>query len=429
MTRGLRWLMGVALTAVACTSASGTDLPAPAVSATPPPATASTATTTLTAAPTTTSPPSTAATTSPPATTATTSPPATTATTTTAAPQQAPWYLAWSSGTLRADFAPRLESISGVELVSIVDVGIAHLVGSRSGGTVVDSPPSGFVIPLEAMRIDIDSYLGFVPADVAAELRALGTDDVVLGAASAVFRGLGVGDTMTFEGGIDVTVGAVVADEHVGAAEVLVTSEGPGIIATPVPRYGLVQYRGDPAGLDRDIAAEFGYPVRVAAEGATPIFRHADAVLPQITIKEKFGEFAYRLDTGTRFEPDPIWVAAHIAVVDLPLLGRTRCHRAAAELVTDAMQRLIELGLQDAVDRSQFKGCWNPRFIADRRGISRHAWGAALDINFFNAPGAPGGPDDPRLVEVLASVGFTNGRSWLVPDPGHFEWYGDDPPL
>ncbi len=67
-------------------------------------------------------------------------------------------------------------------------------------------------------------------------------------------------------------------------------------------------------------------------------------------------------------------------------------------------------------------GCWNPRLIRADDGISRHAWGAALDLNVNANPTGLASAQDPRLVEVMQRWGFTSGAHWLVPDPSHFEY-------
>jgi hypothetical protein len=71
-----------------------------------------------------------------------------------------------------------------------------------------------------------------------------------------------------------------------------------------------------------------------------------------------------------------------------------------------------------------FHGCFNPRFIAGTHTLSRHAWGAAVDINYSSNPTGSANTQDGRLIEVMMRWGFTWGGNWLVPDPAHFEWAG-----
>ncbi len=194
------------------------------------------------------------------------------------------------------------------------------------------------------------------------------------------------------------------------------------------PRYALVAGDVTNTALRAGLASGLGEdsPFQVLAEGETPILRHADAVRPQSWIKLRFGEFAYRDGEGRRIEIDPAWVEDNIVEVVVPLLGRFKCHRDFAALLDDVMRSLVELGATDVVDGDAFYGCWNPRWISDRRGLSRHAWGAAVDINLGNVTdGGPGSPVNPLLLEAMDEAGTTSGHTWVEPDPGHFEWYRD----
>ena len=147
-------------------------------------------------------------------------------------------------------------------------------------------------------------------------------------------------------------------------------------------------------------------------------------VRSQVFIKEHFGEFAYRLTGGGRFTIDPGWVAANIVDVDIPLLGQTKCHRKMAGILTDVMQDLVDNGLSDVIDRSAYAGCWNARYIAGSYRLSRHAFGAAADINIFNpTDGGPGSPVHPELLERIYAAGLTSGHVWRNADPGHFEFF------
>lgn len=84
------------------------------------------------------------------------------------------------------------------------------------------------------------------------------------------------------------------------------------------------------------------------------------------------------------------------------------------------MEELVERNLGSLIQQSQ--GCFYPRVIAGGRGISRHGWGAAVDINIGSNPEGLESIQDPRLIEVMERWGFTSGHEWLIPDPGHFEY-------
>jgi hypothetical protein len=162
--------------------------------------------------------------------------------------------------------------------------------------------------------------------------------------------------------------------------------------------------------------------VRLRGPGETPFFRAGDAVLPQAMVKERFGEFAWRKGPADSFVQDPAWQAAHLATARVPVLGRVRCNRALVPALAGAMGELRQRGLARLVDPGAYAGCWNPRLTRGGSGVSRHAWGAAVDLNVAGNPTGLASAQDPRLVEVMERWGFTWGGRWLVPDPAHFEW-------
>jgi hypothetical protein len=165
-----------------------------------------------------------------------------------------------------------------------------------------------------------------------------------------------------------------------------------------------------------------GLPVRLRGPGETPFFRAGDAVLPQAMIKERFGEFAWRPAGGGDFVQDPAWQAANLATRRVPILGPVRCNRVLLPALAGAMRELEQHNLAGLVDPAAFAGCWNSRLARGGDGASRHAWGAAVDLNIAGNPTGLDSAQDPRLVEVMERWGFTWGGRWLVPDPAHFEY-------
>ena len=101
-----------------------------------------------------------------------------------------------------------------------------------------------------------------------------------------------------------------------------------------------------------------------------------------------------------------------------------RCHTVLVPALQGAMQEVINSGLAFLISREAFQGCDNPRLIAEGRGFSRHAWGAAVDINYSDDSTIRANGADPRLVAIMERWGFTSGHLWHNPDPGHFEYVG-----
>ena len=335
--------------------------------------------------------------------------------------------LVWTPGRLPRGLAGRVGAARGVRAVTVVRGGLLGLAGSvDADGRPVDRPGPGATVPLEAIGFDPATYPDLLPASARAAFARLRPGEVLLGATSARLRRLGPGGRLRLGGsrGRWLTVAGVVDDTLVGAAEVAVTTAGARAAGITRDRYLLLAYRGGrdavAAAVRRLLPARL--PVRLRGPGETPFFRAGDAVLPQAMVKERFGEFAWRKGVGDAYTQDPAWVAANLATARVPILGRVRCNRALLGALAGAMGELRQRDLARLVDPDAYAGCWNPRLTRGGGGVSRHAWGAAVDLNVAGNPTGLASAQDPRLVEVMERWGFTWGGRWLVPDPAHFEW-------
>ena len=334
--------------------------------------------------------------------------------------------MAWTPGGLPAGFAEAVASLEPVVATTVVLGNTVDLVASRDpAGMPVDVPAAGMAIPLDAIAVDPATYPDFVPEADGQRFRGLFPGEALLGTTSAWLRGLSVGSQIDLAGGATVTVAGVVDDTLVGAAELVVSTLGADSLGIATPRYLLIQAEGERAPLEatiRSLADAAGEPVRVRAPGETPFLRSSDAVLPQALIKEVFGEFAYVPPPASAdvFEQEPAWATEHLVLADVALLGPIRCHEALLPALQGAMAELAERNLGHLVER--FDGCVNPRLIAPGGSISRHAWGAAVDLNFSSNLRGQASIQDDRLVAVMERWGFVSGDDWLVPDPGHFEY-------
>lgn len=324
------------------------------------------------------------------------------------------------------DFESRAAPIEGVESIALRLTETLHIVQTHdAAGSVVDQPPAGFVIPIQGAAVVASSYESFADAPVVQLLEELAADQVLLSESSARLRRIGAGGRITFADGRQVTVLAVVPDTAFGAEEIVTTN--PDLVGGPGSelRFALVSFAGTADDLHQalTLALPDGSGIGVHTRGR--LHDQTTAVRSQVWIKQTFGEFSYKPTGDGRFTIDPAWVAANIVTVEIPLLGTTRCHRIYADLLIGVMEALIASGDADAIDRSAFHGCWNARYVANSRRLSRHAWGAAADINFFNSlDGGPGSPVSRALLEQMAMAGITSGHDWSIPDPGHFEYYG-----
>jgi D-alanyl-D-alanine carboxypeptidase len=347
-----------------------------------------------------------------------------------AAPAADRVLLVWTPGGLPAGLAGKVRRVGGVGAVTTVKGGSVGLTRSVDGdGRPVDRPRGGTSIPLEAIGFDPATYPALLPASARAGFRRLLPDQALLGATSARLRKLGPGGRLRLDNGRWLTVAGVVDDTLVGAAEVAVTLAGARATGVSRDRYLLLAYRGRRAAVTAGIRRTLprGLRVRLRGPGETPFFRAGDAVLPQAMVKERFGEFAWRPGPGDSYVQDPAWQAANLASARVPILGRVRCNRVLIPALAGAMGELRQRNLAHLVDPKSYGGCWNPRLTRSRTGVSRHAWGAAVDLNVADNPTGLIPTQDPRRVEIMERWGFTWGGRWLIPDSAHFEWLHSRP--
>lgn len=330
-------------------------------------------------------------------------------------------YLVWTPGGLPADLAAGIGDMAGVSAVSVVKSDLVDLTASRDAlGAVIDQPAPGLVIPVEVASID-SNLAELVPVEWHDTIANVAEDGLLLTESSASVRQLGAGGTLVLKGS-DLRVEAVVPDVVLGAAEIVVTNATGESLGVTTPRYLLVAFTGDRADFERQVRALLPsvQAVRIRAPGETPFLRQGDAVLPQVMVKDTFGEFAIREVGGGEFEIDRDWTAANLTTEEVPLIGAATCHVGVMSALRSAMSELEQANLGFLVET--FHGCWNPRFIGGTRSISRHAWGVAVDINYQANVTGQTTTQDARLVETMERWGFTWGGNWLVPDAAHFEW-------
>jgi D-alanyl-D-alanine carboxypeptidase len=339
-------------------------------------------------------------------------------------------FLAWSPGGMPARFAHAVAEMPRIRRAVVVASDNTWLTKSYSAaGEVVDDPPPTFSIPLEVAAVDPRAYAPFLPPADRSVTVALAQGKGVLGESSARLRGLGPGAVLRF-GGERVEIAAILADELVGAHELLVSRDVGRRIGVTRDRYALLVPTGEPTARQVTVAVRGVLPtgtlVRVRAPGDTPYFRHGDAVLPPVKIKELFGEFAAKRRAGWPagyLTADPEWVRTNIDTQRVPLLGTVTCNTALFPQIRGAIRELIRRGLEHTI--TSYSGCWAPRHILGdpSSGLSHHAWGIAIDVNVPQNPYGAEPNQDPRLVEVFEEWGFIWGGRFIVPDGMHFEYH------
>lgn len=338
-----------------------------------------------------------------------------------------PTLLAWSPGGLPPGYPAAARRLDLVRSTVTVRSGVAWMSAWRDQEGPIRTPPKGLSIPMEVAAADLRDYLAFVPPAERAEFAALSEGGAIMGRTGAKLRGVGSGGSLRF-GSISLTVRGVVDDELIGAHEVFVSNRTGESLGISVPRYLLVVPRegASPPVVEAALRRVLpkGTRLRVRAPGETPVFRHGDAVLPPVRLKELFGEFAASPNSNGTLNADPAWVRKNIRRVRLPILGTTSCHRLLLPQLRAALHELARRGLGDLLDPGDFGGCFFPRYanLNTRSGISHHSWGVAFDVNVSQNPLGGEPRLDRRVVDVFERWGFTWGGRWLLSDPMHFEF-------
>lgn len=333
--------------------------------------------------------------------------------------------VAWTAGGLPDGFGAAVAELEGVVAASVVRGDVLDLAASWDrDGTQVDGPPAGMVIPLDALAVDPRKHAAVSPAHEQAALAGLEPGEALLGESAARLRGLGEGATLELASGERVRVAAVVSDDAVAHAEIVLPAPTP---AVPTERYVRILHEGDREAVEAAITSVAGgEAVAVRGPGEQAVLRSGGSLPSQVALKERFGEFVFRRGAGRAITQDDGWVDEHIRITRVPIIGEVACHRAVLPALEGAMAELSAAGLAALVDPGDYAGCYSPRLIRPGEGLSRHAWGIAVDLNATTNAFGERPTIDPRVVDTMARWGFTWGGTWLAPDGMHFEYV--DPP-
>jgi len=305
--------------------------------------------------------------------------------------------------------------------------GTVRLVSVERGDDIVQAAPSGYFYPMSTAAVDARRSAPLLGAEATAVLESGG---LVFGATSARLRGASVGDRVNLVGWDGRTyqfaVGAVVADEVIGWAELALDAEAAAGIGFDRPAFVAIWDHGPEDELLLAMWSQLPDALLAIDTHFDP--EDPDAVLPTVLVKEQFGEFAYRPASGDRIILEAEWRRANIVDVNLPHLGPFRCHKEIVPLLEGALEEIEAEGLAWMIDYWDFQisgGCYNPRLIrgGDKGGaVSRHTWGIAIDINPSDNPYGGRVGMDERIGEIFRSWGFAWGAGWRFTDGGHFEW-------
>jgi hypothetical protein len=310
--------------------------------------------------------------------------------------------------------------------------GALAVTGARRNGAAVLPVSPGWRLSFGAEALEPSENELFIGPDLASVLRS---GDVVLGARTAQRTGIAVNDVIDFIGWDgrpnSRRVGAIGTPSEVGDTELTFS-------VADAHSFGFV----------RPTAVRiWNFPDRAAIEAAAARYVPAgqigvdvtwrdsgrDAVLSTARLKEELGEFEFRPLGGDPIEQQASWRAANLVHVNLPILGPMTCHRRIVADLVGALTEVSRLGLAGALDVGDTRnsgGCHNARLIRSFEGgdsggsLSRHSWGAAIDVNPSSNPFGGTPSLDRRLVDVFRRWGFAWGGTWVRPDGMHLEWVG-----
>jgi hypothetical protein len=289
-------------------------------------------------------------------------------------------------------------------------------------------------LPMATMVAPVE-YVRAVGGDAMADVAASGK--VLMGETSAELRGAQVGDTIvlrdirfrmkTFE------IGAIVSNAFVDWGDLFIASESAAtlgtfsvarITATHIQSYSRIVSRLRSEG----IVIGNTYRMRRSWDRENP-----DGTLGISTLKKVMGEFAYRQAGGTAIQIDERWKAHNIlwrhTFDDIPL--RNNCHKVVVEAIQGALSEIRAKGLQrfvDVANANRYGGCYVGRYnrMAGTFGApSRHAYGAALDINTTENYQWATPKMNCDVVRIFRKWGFAWGGNFWPTDGMHFEYAGE----
>jgi D-alanyl-D-alanine carboxypeptidase len=321
---------------------------------------------------------------------------------------------------------------------------LAKLYKSKSSvayqGTVElfdDALNPAWAYPVWAIALDPAAAAELVGPDIA---NALQRNEFVLSTTAAAQRGASTETKLTLAGWDDPilikqsAVGAIVADERTLGAELLMSIETAKSLALNRP-WRVMVWEGEPGSVARDAASTVGTKY-VSRSWTAP---SVDEVLTIAALKQLLGEFAILrrngLDpsvAGTDVDSDPSWVQKNIVRANLPIIGPTNVHRKLVKPLKESLAEIEQAGLApliDVYDTRRYGGSFNSRLIKSQSGtsgrnLSRHSWGAAIDINPSTNRYGTTPTMDERVVDVFRRHGFAWGGTFPIADGMHFEFIG-----
>jgi D-alanyl-D-alanine carboxypeptidase len=317
---------------------------------------------------------------------------------------------------------------------AVLQQGTLDLSAQHNATTELLNTPNGDGYPFSTVAADPNGIASTMGGNIA---RALSAGEVVVSQTSATTNHIILGDTLTLNGWsaapINIAVGLIAPDTETGGAELVISNTSATAVGLNRPFYFRVSNLPD-----RDAATKLAAALQDSWTLATIRIKSSwaaatiDDTIAQGKLKQLLGSFWVRRGSTGTLRIDPAWKLAHTADVNLPIVGTVRCNTVVAKAAGQALQELVDQGLSNLIngrDSRRNGGCFSARVTRSVTGnsghnLSRHTWGAAIDLNPSRNP--YGGPStmDQRVIDAFHHHGFMWGGTFIVPDPMHFEYTG-----
>lgn len=332
--------------------------------------------------------------------------------------------IAWSTKGLPADAGRALNRMSGVRATTVLAGAVFMKRSFGPAGHIVDRPPRHYRIPLDVAYVKPRGYRHFVRQRERSKIRSLSHGRALMARGEVDLRS---GHARL---GLRLTVGRLrsigrLTNQDAQGYELITPAPAPGPVQTL--RTELIRKR--PAvptrRIRRRIASRLqaGDRLRVDTARKAHYLRYADRTASQMEVKRAMSEFPMRFASGSSVRIWSRWVGKHITYAPVPILGHVTCNRTLLPQLRGALRELKRRGLAHLIHRDQYAGCYNARYVTGgHQRLSRHAWGAALDINTSGNCFGCTPHQDPRLVRIMHRWGFFWGGRFPTPDGMHFEW-------
>ena len=308
---------------------------------------------------------------------------------------------------------------------TVLDRGTIQLLSVTRDGTVVQEALPGYRYPMDTLSVRAAEARSLMPDAI---VDVLANGGLVMGHSSAGLRGAQVGDEITFigwDGQVHSAAIELIADDQdVSYAELVFPREV--ALTFDFERPSVIRFWEADISFADTLRQHFDQELIGVSSTLDP--PNPSSVLPAVMIKARFGEFAYRPTSGDAITIEESWVTENIVTVNLPLLGPFKCHRLLVPYLEAAIDDVIRAGYANQIDSGDFQlagGCFNARLIrgGDKGGaLSRHAYGAAVDINPSTNPYGGVINMDARIGDIFHNWGFAWGGGWIYTDGAHFEW-------